>query len=47
MKKLFMLFVLLFIFSILISVSKDFNSKVKISVGAEKVHALLPPPPPY
>jgi len=46
MKKLFILFVLLFVFSILLSVNKDFNSKIVVKIGAEQVHAGLIGPPP-
>jgi hypothetical protein len=46
MKKLFILVILFFVFSILISVNKDFNSKVQVKIGVEKTFAKLPPPPP-
>jgi hypothetical protein len=42
-----MLFVVLFVFSILISVSKDFNSKAKIVIGVEETAAIPPKPPPH
>ena len=46
MKKLFILFILFFVLSILISVNKDFNSKVQVKFGVENSYAYLPPPPP-
>jgi hypothetical protein len=46
MKKLFIMFIFLFVFSILLSVNNDFNSKAKIMIGVENTEAAPPKPPP-
>ena len=46
MKKLFVLFVFLFLISIFISVNSDFNSKTKVTFGVEEVSAYPPIAPP-
>lgn len=46
MKKLFVLFIFLFLLSIFISVNKDFNSKAKVIIGVEELDAKMPPLPP-
>jgi hypothetical protein len=46
LKKLVILFVLFFVFSILLSVNKDFNSKVVVKLGIEEVQATIIAPPP-